>query len=132
MIMRNKSVPICLTCYFSMGATLEVAILYWLEWAELGIIEGQIWSTASNPARIFEDYAVNLSLNVEKFRQDVASITVNDIISADLKAGQALGADSTPTFVLDGKKLEEIPRAYEGFKKLIDDTIAAKSTGNNR
>jgi len=91
----------------------------------------QSWSTASNPARIFEDYAVNLSLNVEKFRQDVASITVNDIINADLKAGQALGADSTPTFVLDGKKLEEIPRDYEGFKKLIDDTIAAKSTGNN-
>jgi len=76
---------------------------------------------------IFEDYAAELSLNIEQYKQDVVSATVNSIINADVKTGQDIGATATPTFVLDGKKLEENPRDAEGFSKLIDVAIAAKS-----
>lgn len=88
----------------------------------------QLWQSASNPSRIFEDYASELSLNIEQFKKDVASATVNSIINADVKAGQAIGATATPTFVLDGKKIEENPRDIEGFSKLIDEAIAARAS----
>lgn len=86
----------------------------------------QVWSPSTNVAQIFEDYAAELGLNVDTFNQDVASSSVNDIINADVKAAQAAGATSTPTFVLDGKRLEEPPKDLEGFKQLIDQAIANK------
>lgn len=85
------------------------------------------WESASNPSSIFESYAGSLGLNIDQYRQDVASSETNDRINADIKAGQALGATSTPTFVLDGKKIEENPRDIESFTKLIDEAIAAKN-----
>lgn len=87
----------------------------------------QSWSTASNPKVFFEDYATQLTLNVDKFRKDAASAEVNALINADMKAGQALGVDSTPTFVLDGKKLDQNPQDYNAFAKLLDDAIKTKA-----
>ncbi len=84
------------------------------------------WESSANTSQIFEDYATELSLNIDTYKQDVASSSVNDVINADVKASQALGATSTPTFVIDGKRLEELPQDVEGFKKLIDEAIASK------
>lgn len=92
------------------------------------LYEGQqSWSTVSNPNIVFEDYATQLGLNIEQFRKDSASSEVNDIINADMKAGHAIGANSTPTFVLDGKKLDQNPQDYASFAKLLDDAIKAKT-----
>lgn len=86
----------------------------------------QSWTASSSAARIMEDYALQLALNMDQFKKDFASESVNDAINADLKAGQALGANSTPTFVLNGKKLDPLPdRSVEAFTKLIDEAIAA-------
>jgi protein-disulfide isomerase len=82
------------------------------------------WSTASNPTSVLESYASQLSLNIDQFKKDMTSSEVNAIINADLKAGQALGANSTPTFVLNGKKVEENPRSVDDFKKLIDEAAS--------
>jgi protein-disulfide isomerase len=88
----------------------------------------QAWANASNPVVFFEDYATQLGLRLDQFRSDMASAEVNDIINADIKAAQAIGASATPTFVLDGKKIEENPRDLEGFSKLLDEAIKQKST----
>jgi protein-disulfide isomerase len=87
----------------------------------------QSWSGSSNPNIFFEDYATQLGLKLDQFRKDSASSLVNDIINADIKAGQAAGADATPTFVLDGKKLDQNPPDYTSFAKLLDDAIKAKT-----
>ena len=85
------------------------------------------WSESSGAYSIFESFAKSLGLDLVKFKSDFASAEVNDIINADKKAGEALGADSTPTFILDGKKIEPLPSSLEEFAKLIDDAIAAKN-----
>lgn len=85
------------------------------------------WSSASSPMIFFEDYATQLGLNLDQFRKDAASSEVNAVINADIKAGQALGANSTPTFVLDGKKLDQNPPDYNSFARLLDDAIKAKT-----
>lgn len=87
----------------------------------------KIWSESENATRIMEDYATELALNIDTFKSDFASATVNDVISADIKIGQDQGASATPTFVLDGKVIEDAPSDIEGFSKLIDEAIANKS-----
>src|SRR5690606_25397994 len=89
------------------------------------------WSNSTSPYAIFENYATQLGLDVAKFKQDYASSVVNDTINADMKAAKALGATGTPTFVLDGKKVEQNPSSQEAFDKLIADAIAAKNKQGN-
>lgn len=84
------------------------------------------WQSSTNPSKVFEDYAAELGINVDKFKEDAASQTVSDIINNDVKAAQEIGATGTPTFVIDGKKLDQLPNSYEEFSKLIDEAIANK------
>jgi protein-disulfide isomerase len=85
------------------------------------------WVASSDPSSFFEEIAKELNLDITKFKADMNSATVNSTINADIKAGEELGADSTPTFVLDGKKIEQNPRDLESFSKLIDEAIKAKT-----
>lgn len=87
----------------------------------------QTWGSASSPNTYFEAYAKQLGLDVEKFKTDMGSSQVSDVINADIAEGQKLGANSTPTFVLNGKKLDQNPRSLDEFNKLIDDAIKAKT-----
>lgn len=87
----------------------------------------QAWSTASNAVETYNGYAEELGLNIDQFKQDFSSASVNATINADIRAGQEIGATSTPTFVLNGQKLEELPRDQAGFNKLIDDAIAEQA-----
>jgi protein-disulfide isomerase len=82
------------------------------------------WSSSSNPAAVFESYARQLGLDIEKFKNDSGNSAVAGTINADVKAAQAAGADSTPTFVLNGRTIEQIPRNVDGFKKLLDEELA--------
>lgn len=88
-----------------------------------------MWASSTNVTKIFEGYAEELGLDMTKYRQDVSSSAINDIINADIKEGQKIGANSTPTFVINGRKLDQNPRSFEEFNKLIDEEIAkAKSS----
>lgn len=84
------------------------------------------WATSTNPTPIFETYAEQLELDVAKFTEDMKSEAVNNIVQADRNDAKKQGFSSTPTFVLDGKKLEQNPQSIDEFKKLLDDAIAAK------
>lgn len=83
------------------------------------------WSESQNPTQFFEQYAQELGLDVNKFREDMKSTAVNDTVQADRAEARRLGYSSTPTFEINGSKIEN-PRNLEGFTKLIDDAIAAK------
>jgi len=85
------------------------------------------WKDSSNMTLIVEDYASELALNIDQFKADFSSSEVNDLIQADIKAGQQAGVNSTPTFVLNGAKIEDMPDDLAGFSKLIDDAIAQQN-----
>lgn len=87
------------------------------------------WANASDVSSIFAGFAQQLGLNVDQFKADEASEAVANIINADTQAGQQLGITGTPTFVLDGKKIDS-PSDLNGFKQVIDAEIAAKN--NNK
>lgn len=82
------------------------------------------WVNLTDPTPVFEGFAKQLSLNLDQFKSDMSSSSVSDSINADRKAAQDIGATGTPTFVLNGKKLDKSPASLEEFKKLLDDELA--------
>ncbi len=91
----------------------------------------QTWSTSANPEKIFEDYAAKVAINVEKFKEDLKSDQVNRSIQADLSLAQDKGFSSTPTFEINGKKIEN-PRSLEDFEKAIDQAIKDQQKDKNQ
>lgn len=85
------------------------------------------WVASDNPYSYFEQYAKAIGLNLTQFKADFASSKVNDRINADIAAGTKLKITGTPTFYLDGKKLDPSPNTVEAFSKVIDAAIAAKT-----
>lgn len=83
------------------------------------------WSEASDPTSFFKQYAQRIGLNADKFQKDYASGQVNDAINADLAAGRKAGVQGTPTFFINGKKIE-VTASPASFAKQIKDAIAQK------
>lgn len=82
------------------------------------------WSSDTDPSTTFVGYAKQLGLNESQFRSDMNSSAVSDLINADRQVVQNLGATGTPTFVLNGKKIDKSPTSIDEFKKLLDDELA--------
>lgn len=80
------------------------------------------WSESNNAQTYLDTYAQQLGLNVSKFKKDFASSAVNDRINADKAAFNKTGEPlSTPTFFLNGKKIQET--TVEGFSKQLDTAL---------
>jgi protein-disulfide isomerase len=88
------------------------------------------WSTASNPVPYFDQYARQLGLNLTTFEADFNSSQVDNMITADMAAGNKLNIQGTPTFFLDGKQISVAPQA-SAFEKLINQAIANKGKVTN-
>ena len=90
----------------------------------------QNWKGLSDVTDVFEGFAEQIGLNMEQYRTDVISGNIGAAIDADIKEGQGVGANSTPTFVINGQKVEENPRTFEAFKELINSKIEEASQNN--
>jgi protein-disulfide isomerase len=86
----------------------------------------EVWSTSSDPTPYFYDYAQELGLNVTLFKQDFASSQVNNIVNADMAAGNNLNIDGTPSFFLDGTQIQPDP-TVASFAGFINAAIAKKT-----
>lgn len=94
------------------------------------IFEGQkTWENASKPNEYFDTYAKELNLDMKKLEADVKGKEVSAVIAADLKAVKELGGSGTPTFTLNGKKIDNPKNDVESFSKVLDDAI--KEAGVN-
>lgn len=80
------------------------------------------WSSSNSVNSMFNSYAQQLGLNLNKFKKDFASSEVNARINADKnefnKTGEPL---STPTYFLNGKKIQAT--SVDEFSKLIDEAL---------
>ncbi len=86
----------------------------------------QEWSQASASDRsvIFEQYARDAGLDVNRFKEDLADPEITKKINFDLALGKEQGAESTPTFILNGRILSQDEwSSEEALKKAIDAEI---------
>lgn len=77
------------------------------------------WEGSKKPEEIFVKYAAKLKLDVEEFKKDVKSNETAKRVDEDKNSGAQYGVDSTPTFFLNGVKLDS-PQSLADFEKLID------------
>ncbi len=83
------------------------------------IFRGQAkWANERDPEETFIEYASELGLDLERFREDLGSRSVSAAVDEDTKSGMDAGVDGTPTFYLNGIKIRN-PRSYGEFRALI-------------
>lgn len=81
--------------------------------------------TNTNAAETFRSYAEELQLNMEQYDADVQASETIGTINADISLGRSVGVDSTPTFFLNGERIEDTNQlaSVEGFSALIQEAL---------
>lgn len=69
------------------------------------------WKDAFDTRLTFEDYALKIGLDLQKFRRDVASKEVEQRIALDGRRANAMGVSGTPTVFMNGREVpfESLP-----------------------
>jgi len=80
-------------------------------------------ATVSNQERIA--LAANVALDTDAFSTCLNNKVFEDQVKADIALGDSLGVPGTPTFFLDGKRLDMTAFSdAEGLKKFLDQVLA--------
>lgn len=91
------------------------------------LFEGQkTWEQTQNPQSYFDQYAEAIGLDMTKYKADRDSSDVAAVINKDLADVKELGGSGTPTFAINGKKVEKTEPSVEGLSKMIDNALAEK------
>jgi protein-disulfide isomerase len=73
----------------------------------------------------YEEWAQAIGLDMEKFKQDVASEQVKSRIGADTREAGRVGNRGTPGFFINGRILRGA-KPFDAFKAIIDEELAKK------
>ncbi|MBI5127022.1 thioredoxin domain-containing protein [Candidatus Roizmanbacteria bacterium] len=104
---------------FNAAYAAEAASLqgkFW-EMADILFARQSQWSELTDPKDFFAGVAKELNLDLDKFKKDIDSQNVKDIVQLNLTEGEKIGVDATPTFFLNSKKVEV--KSIDDFKKLL-------------
>jgi protein-disulfide isomerase len=89
------------------------------EWGER---HGEPHATPSEPpVALFEKYAMELGLDVDKIKSAVAQNRYAAKLERDKSDGQSLGVAQTPTFFVNGRQLARF--SEQDLRSLIDDEL---------
>lgn len=92
------------------------------------LFAGQETWTKERGTETFEKYAQELGLIADRFKQDLDSDASKSMVNEDYNQGLDLGINSTPTFYVNGKKIQN-PDSVDAFKAIIE---AELKTNNNQ
>ena len=85
------------------------------------------WSESPEPRPLFESYARQLGLDIDKFKADADKPETAARIMADFQRGDALGVTGTPSIFLNGRQLPvESALSEPKLRAEIDAALAAK------
>ncbi|MEK7615720.1 MAG: thioredoxin domain-containing protein [Patescibacteria group bacterium] len=95
---------------------------FW-EYHDLVFEKQDEWKSLKDPASIFIEYAKSLSLDVTLFESDMNSDEAKHSVEDDANEGTRYGVNSTPTFYLNGVKLQL--DSYDQLKNAIKTAVGA-------
>jgi protein-disulfide isomerase len=78
------------------------------------------WSKSATPQVFFVQYAKELGLDVELFKRHMRASAIDDAIEASFNEARELGLTGTPSFFLNGERLE-----FETYRDFIAAVEAA-------
>lgn len=96
----------------------------------------QAWTANPNYRSIWEGYAQQIGLDVERFKADMAGSAAKARVDEDMKRGRGLNVDSTPTVFVNGKNIPLQQLNASNLRQVIDAEIqnavktAPASNGN--
>lgn len=82
------------------------------------------WSDEGNPTALFKEYGEQLGLDAARLESDAQSSAARDSVNRDYASGTAAGVNATPTFFLNGAKIQN-PASLAKFQAVIDDAVSA-------
>jgi len=91
----------------------------------------QDWEKESDPNKKFEAYIKNIKGDVERFKKDLKELSIQDKVDRDYASGVQFGVNSTPSFYLNGTKLENIKTADELEKAIVESTLNKETPSTN-
>jgi protein-disulfide isomerase len=78
------------------------------------------WHEASDAAPLFEGHAAQIGLNLDQYRRDVKSETVEKRITLDRQRASWIGVNGTPTVFLNGREVPSDSLTLEKLRALIN------------
>lgn len=85
------------------------------------------WALKPSPKSTFVSYASELGLTIDQFEADMDRDDLDDKINTHYQTGIASGVNSTPTFFLNGVKLDN-PTSYDDFQRMLAQAVEAVDT----
>lgn len=79
----------------------------------------ETWSTGGAEEH-FISYAEQLDLDMEQFQEDVESDEVHEIVDRQKAEGERRTVSATPTFFINGQKIQQNPQSYDQFKSIVE------------
>jgi protein-disulfide isomerase len=76
------------------------------EMADMLFAKQDLWGNFDEIQPKFESFAKEIGLNVEQFVVDQKDKALADKVLADMASGSKFGVDSTPSFYINGKKVQ--------------------------
>lgn len=85
------------------------------------------WASQSqaDAQKTFEGYAQGLGLNVAKFAADMNSASTTALIARYYNDDLKMGLGYTPTFILNGKLIQN-PQSYDAFAQILQQATAGR------
>ncbi|MBI4193340.1 MAG: thioredoxin domain-containing protein [Candidatus Colwellbacteria bacterium] len=77
------------------------------------------WVPLVNSREAFARYAAEIGIDVERFKRSMSDAVLRGKVRADYEGGVELRIAGTPTFFVNGERIEPNPRTYDEFKGLI-------------
>jgi protein-disulfide isomerase len=81
------------------------------------------WKDKFDVRPIFEGYAQQIGLDVDRYKRDVAGEAVAQRIFLDKKRGESLGVKGTPTVFLNGREVPFESLPAEKLRPILQNTI---------
>lgn len=83
------------------------------------------WKDKMDVAPIFEGYANQIGLDVERWKKDIGSEQVAQRIFLDSRRGQSMGVKGTPTVFINGREVPFDQLLEEKLRVVIQNELAA-------
>jgi protein-disulfide isomerase len=81
----------------------------------------QVWSNSAAPQVFFTTYAKELDLDLDLFKKHMKASLIADKIQDEFAEARALGLNSTPTFFLNGERMQFT--TFEEFTSQLENAV---------
>lgn len=82
------------------------------------------WSNTGNPTPILVNFARKIGLNIEEFKKDLNAAKTQKAVMKQKQEGIRRNVQATPTFFINGDKIQQLPRTYQDFEQLVQSYLS--------